>query len=61
MEGFRDLYWSGDRTAWENLFRHYLRCLNWSHSGETLTGCGSTREPLQFSPTGRMSASTGYL
>jgi hypothetical protein len=30
MEGFRDLFWSGDRIAWENLFRHYLRCLHWA-------------------------------
>jgi hypothetical protein len=28
MEGFRDLFWSGDRIVWENLFKHYLRCLN---------------------------------
>lgn len=30
MEGYRDLFWSGDRIAWENLFKHYLRCLNWA-------------------------------
>ena len=27
MEGFRDVFWQGDRIAWKNLFRHYLRCL----------------------------------
>lgn len=26
MEGFRDLFWSGDDIIWENLFRHYLLC-----------------------------------
>jgi len=27
MEGFRDIYWSGDEIVWRNLFRHYLFCL----------------------------------
>jgi len=27
MEGFRDIYWSGDFIVWKNLFRHYLLCL----------------------------------
>lgn len=27
MEGFRDMYWSGDYIVWKNLFRHYLLCL----------------------------------
>lgn len=27
MEGFRDMYWSGDYIVWNNLFRHYLLCL----------------------------------
>lgn len=27
MEGFRDVFWHGDRIAWKNLFRHYLRSL----------------------------------
>jgi len=27
MEGFRDIYWSGDFVVWKNLFRHYLLCL----------------------------------
>ena len=27
MEGFRDIFWQGDRIAWTNLFRHYLYCL----------------------------------
>ena len=28
MEGFRDIFWSGDHIAWKNLFRHYLYCLH---------------------------------
>ncbi|MUL01112.1 DUF2971 domain-containing protein [Aliivibrio fischeri] len=27
MEGFRDMYWSGDYIVWRNLFKHYLLCL----------------------------------
>lgn len=27
MEGFRDIYWSGDVIAWKNLFKHYILCL----------------------------------
>ena len=24
MEGFKDVYWQGDRIVWTNLIRHYL-------------------------------------
>lgn len=27
MEGFRDIFWSGDKIVWKNLFKHYLLCL----------------------------------
>ncbi|KTB77300.1 hypothetical protein AO070_17165 [Pseudomonas syringae pv. syringae PD2766] len=27
LEGYREIYWSGDRIAWINLFRHYLLVL----------------------------------
>jgi hypothetical protein len=27
-EGIRDIFWRGDRIVWENLFKHYLVCLN---------------------------------
>jgi hypothetical protein len=27
MEGFKDLFWSGDEIVWRNLFRHYVLCL----------------------------------
>jgi hypothetical protein len=38
MEGFRDLFWQGDRIAWENLFKHYLRCLNQAFALYVLAG-----------------------
>lgn len=28
MEGFRQLYWHGDRITWRNLLRHYIICLH---------------------------------
>jgi hypothetical protein len=28
MEGFIDLFWSGDEIVWKNLLRHYLLCLD---------------------------------
>lgn len=27
LEGYKDVYFSGDNILWENLLRHYLRCL----------------------------------
>jgi len=27
MEGFRDVFWSGDLIIWNNFFKHYLLCL----------------------------------
>jgi hypothetical protein len=27
MEGFREIFWYGDKIVWENLFKHYLLCL----------------------------------
>lgn len=27
MEGFSDIYWSGDNIVWKNLFRNYVMCL----------------------------------
>lgn len=27
LEGYREIYWSGDRIVWMNLFRHYTLCL----------------------------------
>ncbi|MFI8619455.1 DUF2971 domain-containing protein [Marinomonas sp. NPDC078689] len=27
VEGFKDIYWQGDRILWTNLFNHYLLCL----------------------------------
>jgi hypothetical protein len=28
MEGFTDLFWSGDKIVWMNLIKHYLLCLD---------------------------------
>jgi hypothetical protein len=27
MEGFKDIYWSGDTIVWENILNHYVLCL----------------------------------
>jgi hypothetical protein len=27
MEGYKDVFWSGDRIVWRNLLRHYVLCL----------------------------------
>ena len=27
MEGFKDVFWSGDRIVWANLLKHYVLCL----------------------------------
>ncbi|WP_114241905.1 DUF2971 domain-containing protein [Dyella sp. C9] len=27
MEGFKDIFWSGDDIVWGNLFRHYIQCM----------------------------------
>jgi hypothetical protein len=45
MEGFRDIFWRGDAVIWENLFRHYLLCLEWGYSIVSLGGEG---EPLSW-------------
>lgn len=30
VEGLRNIYWSGDKIAWENLFKHYIICLQYA-------------------------------
>jgi hypothetical protein len=27
MEGFKDIFWKGDKIVWKNLFKHYILCL----------------------------------
>ena len=27
IEGFKDLYWLGDKIVWRNLLKHYILCL----------------------------------
>ncbi len=39
MEGYRDIFWKGDRIVWNNLLLHYLRtltqvCVQWCIEGE---------------------------
>lgn len=31
MEGFKDIFWSGDDIVWKNLFRHYVQCLSYAY------------------------------
>jgi hypothetical protein len=38
IEGFRDVYWSGDLIIWKNLFKHYLLCLESLCSFLTILG-----------------------
>lgn len=38
MEGFLDIYWRGDLVAWQNLFKHYIRCLDVAFSLAMLLG-----------------------
>lgn len=45
MEGFRDIFWRGDAIVWENLFRHYLLCLEWGYS---IVSIGGEDEPLSW-------------
>jgi hypothetical protein len=50
MEGFRDIFWQGDVIVWENLFRHYLLCLEWGYS---IVSLGGEEEPLTWKNTHR--------
>lgn len=45
MEGFRDIFWRGDAIVWENLFKHYLLCLEWGYS---IVSLGGEDEPLSW-------------
>lgn len=38
MEGFKDVYWQGDRIVWTNLIKHYLLCLEHVMLMAALTG-----------------------
>lgn len=31
MEGFRDIFWRGDKIVWENFIKHYVFCLYTTH------------------------------
>ena len=45
MEGFRDIFWQGDRIVWTNLFRHYLYCLNMTYALVKVVGDSTKIEP----------------
>ena len=38
LEGFKDVFWQGDRILWTNLLRHYLLCLMQATSITAITG-----------------------
>ena len=38
LEGFNDLFWSGDVIVWKNLFRHYLLCLELAFTTYLIAG-----------------------
>ncbi|MEN3978257.1 DUF2971 domain-containing protein [Acinetobacter sp. CWB-B33] len=38
MEGFSDIYWSGDKIVWENLFRNYVICLEHIYAQHCIGG-----------------------
>lgn len=46
MEGFRDIFWKGDEVVWENLFRHYILCLERAY---TLLAASRPDEPFGWS------------
>ncbi len=45
MEGFRELFWTGDAIVWRNLFRHYLLCLEQTTTLLMLSGPDETLAP----------------
>lgn len=38
MEGYKDIFWAGDAVVWENLLKHYLRCLKDCYSVLAIRG-----------------------
>jgi len=47
MEGYKDVFWSGDRIVWRNLLRHYLLCLLQTASLCLVTGPKFDRADLK--------------
>ena len=59
MEGFRDIFWQGDRIVWTNLFRHYLYCLHMTYARIKFVGDSKKIEPQDIpvlSDTGQESS-----
>jgi len=48
MEGFKDLFWHGDRIVWTNLLKHYLLCLDRACILFMLNGDGVRIEPASI-------------
>lgn len=46
MEGYRDIFWTGDHIVWKNLFKHYLFCLERACSFLLLVG--ETQDLTQY-------------
>ena len=38
MEGFREIFWRGDKIVWENFFKHYVFCLYTTHLDSLVAG-----------------------
>jgi hypothetical protein len=38
MEGYRDIFWQGDKIVWKNFFKHYLLCIEHVYSLYVICG-----------------------
>jgi hypothetical protein len=47
MEGYKDVFWSGDVIVWRNLLRHYLLCLLKTTAMSLMAGPGFDRGVLK--------------
>src|SRR5580693_8526821 len=47
MEGYKDVFWSGDLIVWRNLLRHYLLCLLKTTAMSLMAGPGFDRGVLK--------------
>ena len=52
MEGYKDLFWSGDAIVWKNLIRHYVLCLQQAillaPGSEEDQTVGASRAPVEM-------------
>ena len=54
MEGFRDIFWHGDRIIWTNLFRNYLYCLHIAYVHTRVFGDSFRLEPKDIPVRGHL-------